>query len=133
MKWRKYISTCLLSILMAVGFYLRSESLWQTVVVPPAIRADARDYFMYAYNLSEHGIYSSDHRGLSAETQIGHILPDAVRTPGYPLYLMLFLGGTSTNIFLVRVLFSQVITTGDRLGLCRDFAGGAEPTSDRRQ
>lgn len=102
-------SIFLLCILLTVGFYLRSEFLWQTVVVPPAIRADARDYFMYAYNLHHHGIYSRDHRGSSETDQPSEVSPDAVRTPGYPLYLLLFMGSSSVGVFLVRVFFSQVI------------------------
>ena len=109
MIWPKWKVACVLCTLLAVGYYLRSESLWQTVVVPPAIRADARDYFMYAYNVYHHGVYSLDPRGLSEETQIGDILPDAVRSPGYPLYIMLFMGSLPISVFLAEVLFSQVI------------------------
>lgn len=83
MTWRKSMSTYILCTVLAVGFYLRNESLWQTVVVHPAIRADAMDYFMYAYNLYHHGVYSKNPRGLSEGVQSDDISPDAVRSPGY--------------------------------------------------
>jgi len=109
MTWRKYTSTCILCMLLAVGFYLRNESLWQTVVVHPAIRADARDYFMYAYNWYHHGVYSKDPRGLSEAAEIDGILPDAVRTPGYPLFLTLFMGSQPIAVILVHILSAQVL------------------------
>jgi 4-amino-4-deoxy-L-arabinose transferase-like glycosyltransferase len=109
MTWRKGKATCILCMLLVVGFYLRSESLWQTVVVLPAIRADAGDYFMYAYNLYHHGIYSRDHRGLSEATKISSILPDAVRSPGYPLFLTLFMGDQPISGILAHVLLIQVL------------------------
>jgi hypothetical protein len=109
MSWRKGKATYLLCALLAVSFHLRSESLWQTVLVPPPIRADAGDYFMYAYNLYHHGIYSRDHRGLSEEIKTTDILPDAVRSPGYPLFMALFMGDQPVPIILAKVLFSQVL------------------------
>jgi 4-amino-4-deoxy-L-arabinose transferase-like glycosyltransferase len=109
MTWSKGKATYVLCVLLAVSFYLRSESLWQTVLVPPPIRADAGDYFMYAYNLYHHGIYSRDHRGLSEETKTADILPDAVRSPGYPLFLTLFMGDQPVPGILAQVLFSQVL------------------------
>lgn len=98
-----------LCALLAVGFYLRSEMLWKTVVAQPAIRADAGEYFTYAYNLYHHGVYSRDHRGLSEATKTGDILPDAVRTPGYPLFLTLFMGDQPVPGILAHVLFCQVL------------------------
>jgi 4-amino-4-deoxy-L-arabinose transferase-like glycosyltransferase len=109
MTWRKGKATYILCMLLVVGFYLRSESLWQTVVVPPAIQADARDYFMYAYNLCHHGIYSRDPRGLTLESEVGDILPDAVRSPGYPLFLTLFMGDDPIAVIVSHVLLSQVL------------------------
>jgi 4-amino-4-deoxy-L-arabinose transferase-like glycosyltransferase len=117
MIWRKHTATFILCLLLAAGYYLRSESLWQTVVVPPSIQADARDYFMYAYNLYYHGVYSINPRGLSEDTQTGDILPDAVRSPGYPLYIMLFMGSSPISVFLAEVLFSQVIISMLTIGL----------------
>jgi 4-amino-4-deoxy-L-arabinose transferase-like glycosyltransferase len=109
MTWRKHASTYVLCVLVAVGFYLRNESLWQTVVDHPAIRADARDYFMYAYNLHHYGVYSRDPQGLSKGVTSDDILPDAVRSPGYPLFLALFMGSHPIAVILVHVLSVQVL------------------------
>lgn len=62
---------------------------------------------MYALNLTHHGVYSRDERGLTQE--YAKIEPDAVRSPGYPLYLSLFMGAESVGVFIARVLFSQTI------------------------
>jgi hypothetical protein len=102
-------ATLVLCALLAVGFYLRSELLWNTVVAQPAIRADAGEYFTYAYNLYHHGVYSRDHRGLSEAAKTGDILPDAVRTPGYPLFLTLFMGDHPVPGILAHVLLCQVL------------------------
>lgn len=107
MTGHKRASTIILCILLAAGFYLRSEFLWQTVVVPPAIRADARDYYMYAYNLYHHGVYSRDARTLSGPAVTAS--PDALRSPGYPLLLWFFMGDSSPNVIIARVFFCQVI------------------------
>ncbi len=104
---RQGVGALILCVLLTGSFYLRCESLWRTVVVPPEIRADAKDYFAYAFNVRHHGIYSRDVRGLAGEAV--NLPPDAVRSPGYPLYLTLFLGSESIGAFLVNVLFSQVV------------------------
>ncbi|MCU0560199.1 MAG: glycosyltransferase family 39 protein [Desulfobacterales bacterium] len=114
----------LFGALMIVAFYLRTEMAVRTVVDSP-LRADAREYFLYAYNLVQHGIYSRDERGLTDEHSA--IRPDAVRSPGYPLFLALFMGNESIGAFLVEVLYSQAListlTVGIAFLLYRRFLG----------
>ena len=53
-----------------------------------ALRADARDYFSYAYNLRNHGVYSRmDTWAKGAASYIP--VPDQLRAPGYPAFLAL--------------------------------------------
>ena len=117
MTRQKCKATLIFCLLMATGFYLRSEFLWKTEVAQPAIRADAGEYFTYAHNLCYHGTYSRDHRGLSDEGEAGVITPDSVRNPGYPLFLALFMGNQSIPGILANVSFAQVIISTLTLAL----------------
>lgn len=106
---RKPTSWGLLAILVLtfiIGFYLRNESASETRVVFP-LRADARDYYMYAYNLRHKQLYSRD---ISSLTCVDYpVTPDAVRSPGYPLFLSVFVDGPPDNRTLSKIVFAQVI------------------------
>ncbi len=67
--------------LMAFGWTYRIQYLEQTQVHSP-IQGDAAEYVAYAANLVRHGVYSK-----AQDTQAP--LPDAYRSPGYPLFLVL--------------------------------------------
>ena len=71
-----------LLLLFSLAFGLRLFYLDRTAIYVP-IRADAREYYTYAVNLIQRGIYSSQ--------QAPDLAPDAHRTPGYPLFLAAFL------------------------------------------
>ena len=95
----------LISILVS-GFYLRYESVLKTEVIKP-LRADAGQYFMYAYNLRHKHTYSQelgDLKDLKAPVK-----PDAVRSPGYPLFLALFVDALPNKKMINWILFSQVL------------------------
>ncbi len=111
---RRMLSLVVVGVLMAAAFLLRSEMVSETVVISP-IRADAKDYFLYAYNLTHHGVYSRDERGITDEHRT--IRPDAVRSPGYPLFLSLFMGSESVGVFLAKVVCSQVVISTLTVGL----------------
>jgi hypothetical protein len=96
----------ILILILVLGFYLRCESVLNTQVVKP-LRADAGQYFMYAYNLRHKHTYSHQ-VGNPADLE-SPVKPDAVRAPGYPLFLTFFVDGLPNNRMISWILFSQVI------------------------
>jgi 4-amino-4-deoxy-L-arabinose transferase-like glycosyltransferase len=71
------------------------------------IRADAKDYFMYAYNLKYRNVYSRDIGNYlnNGET----VRPDAVRSPGYPIILTLFMKNDGLKLSITNIQFFQMI------------------------
>lgn len=99
-----------LAAIFILGLFLRFSVLAGTVVVDP-VRADAKKYVTYAYNLSHYGVYSG--QGSSNVEKLP--VPDAVIMPGYPIYLNFFLDKDSPilwselkNSLLVQTLLSSV-------------------------
>ena len=90
-QWTHIIKVSLPLILIVIsGFYIRYESALNTEVIKP-LSADAGQYFTYAYNLRHNNTYSNqvgDPNDLKSPVK-----PDAVRSPGYPLFLTLFVDG----------------------------------------
>jgi len=93
-------------LIIIFGFYLRIGSLKDTVVIDP-LRADAGQYYMYAYNLRHKHIYSRE-IGDSMDFK-SPVTPDAVRSQGYPLFLALFVDGPPTMKIIKNILSAQVI------------------------
>ena len=84
--------------LFCAALLLRIEYLRNTVVDGP-IRADAREYVVYGFNLARHGIFSM-------QEDTDNPSPDGHRTPGYPLLIALaFL--LKKNQFYPVVLYMQ--------------------------
>ena len=105
--WARIIKVSLPLVLIIIsGFYLRCESVLNTEVVKP-LRADAGQYFMYAYNLRYKHTYS--HQVGNPGDLDSPVNPDAVRSPGYPLFLTLFVDGLPDKRMIGWILFSQVI------------------------
>ena len=84
---RHFITALTIIGVFTAGLYLRIEMADKTVVYKP-IRADAAEYYLYAYNLAKYGVYSRQ-RPRQIEDYIP--VPDAHRTPGYSLFLLPFI------------------------------------------
>ncbi len=95
----------LLAILL-VALDLRIQSVAHSVVDTP-VRADAREYVLYAHNLKNYGVYSrTDTLATSNPTTP---VPDAKRAPLYPLLLTLFLDQEPTLDNIVTVTRVQAV------------------------
>ncbi len=95
----------LLAILL-VAFDLRIESVVHSVVDTP-IRADAREYVLYAHNLKTYGVYSRTDT-FSADGQ-ANPAPDAKRAPLYPLFIALFLDNPPTTGNIAAIVRVQAV------------------------
>ena len=96
----------IVALLLLLGLDLRIQSALHTEVDTP-IRADARDYYFYAYNLNRYGTYSRSLPRLVYENTPPK--PDAVRSPGYPLFLALFIHEMPTREVVRQISISQAI------------------------
>ena len=106
-QWTQIIKVSIPLILIVIsGFYIRYESALKTEVIKP-LRSDAGQYFMYAYNLRHKHTYS--HQVGNPGDLDSPVNPDAVRSPGYPLFLTLFVDGLPNKRMIGWILFSQVI------------------------
>jgi len=105
---KKYSSPVIIAVcvIIVVGFFLRAESMMRTHVIQP-LSHDAGQYYQYAYNLRHHHIYSS----VKAYSDERHatISPDAIRSPGYPLFLALFAYDLPGEKIYNHILWSQVV------------------------
>ncbi|CAK0779681.1 PMT_2 domain-containing protein [Gammaproteobacteria bacterium] len=107
MKNRKF-GYLLLFIILMLAAYLRIYTVIDTNVYLP-LRADAGQYFSYAYNLRFHHSYSKDLAGLTKNDY--EPAPDHLRNPGYPLLLMPFVDREVTGLTLLHItLFQAVIS-----------------------
>jgi hypothetical protein len=95
-----------LILILLLGFYLRYESVLKTEAIKP-LRADAGQYFMYAYNLRHKHTYSQQVGNL--EDLESPVSPDAVRPPGYPLFLAPFVDGLPSQQTINWILLSQAL------------------------
>ena len=87
---------------LALGFRLL---FFDQLVLPNPVRADAREYAVYAYNLVTHGTYSKEYPAEAPQ-------PDAWRSPGYPLVvaLSMLIGGLK-HYYSIMIYFQIVIST----------------------
>ncbi len=115
-------SLVIFGVIIVIAFYLRSESWTETSVVRP-LQKDAADYFYYAYNLRHHQTYSR--AVIQPSDPNARITPDALRPPGYPLFLSLLVDGPPNRGLIKKIQFWQMIlstlTVVAACILCRCF------------
>lgn len=109
--WRRKLTAknCFIAAAVFMVFlagFLRTAAVTGTVVDSP-YRADSAQYYKTAYNLRHYGVYSHEINevdGLEAAPQ-----PDAFATPGYPLFLALFVDAPPNTEIYVEVLSYQAL------------------------
>jgi 4-amino-4-deoxy-L-arabinose transferase-like glycosyltransferase len=89
-------------ILFTLAMSLRVDAVNNTVIDEP-INADATDYYTYAVHLKYHHTYSRE-KLPSNDPQ-----PDALRTPGYPVFLVPFVKYPPTESMLWRIELAQAL------------------------
>ena len=87
-RTKRFFLLLILVVIIGGGFLLRFQAVTYTEVDNP-IRADAAKYLLYAYNLKNFGVYTHDNSGIAGNLKL--LKPDALVTPGYPLFLAFFL------------------------------------------
>jgi 4-amino-4-deoxy-L-arabinose transferase-like glycosyltransferase len=89
----------LLVAILALAAWLQFTVVVHTEVAAP-LRADASDYFAYASNLREFGVYSRAPLWRDAQARI---VADKERPPGYPIFLRLAGRPEPSDAWLLRV------------------------------
>ena len=105
-KPSSWVLVLLLGLTIITGFYLRNESGRKTAVIR-SFSKDARDYYMYAYNMRHKQTYSRDTASLSDIEK--PVTPDALRSPGYPLFLSIFVDETPNRRTIGTIVFAQML------------------------
>jgi len=105
-KNRSLLFYAALAIIIFLGLYLRLYAIIHTYVDTP-IRADARDYYAYAYNLTNHGVYSLSTHSIKKGAQKPK--PDANRSPGYPIFISIFANEFPSMSLLLNITLLQGI------------------------
>lgn len=102
---RSIVSHFFLLLILLLSTFIQFTAVSRTTIISP-LRADARDYFSYAYNLKNFGVYSrSPTWAEAAPATVPE--PDAVRAPGYPLLISLIGNPEPTEAFLRKVSYVQ--------------------------
>lgn len=96
-----------LFLILILGLFLRINAVLETEV-PNPLRADAGLYFSYAYNLRHFGSYSQDHTWINP-AQPANPKPDAMASPGYPIFLLPFSGSSPTILTVIWITLVQAL------------------------
>jgi hypothetical protein len=95
-------------ITILYGLHLRNTAYKYTIVDQP-IRADAYDYYFYAKNLAEFGVFSRKSKGVTRENPP---VADALRSPGFPALASLFMNpspGATISTTIAAQTILQVV------------------------
>jgi len=89
-------------------------------IVPQPLSGDAGQYYVYAWNLLHHGIFSSSKPGSAS------VLPDNYRDPAYPLFLALWIktlgpGRIAYGATLLCQALLGAMTVGISMQICRQW------------
>jgi len=118
MKHKNKVILLLLGFCLILGFWMRIVSSRETILSSPLCH-DAVDYYYYAYNLRHNHTYSR-HAPPSEQPSV-KMQPDALRTPGYPIFLLPFVNSFPTARILHRIVFFQALISS--LAILITFAG----------
>jgi hypothetical protein len=116
----RHVLMVLFTAILAVapGAYFRFMSAAESIVDNP-LRSDAGEYFAYAYNLRYKGVYSASIRGIGDQNYLPPA--DAIRSPGYPLFLYPLVDGLPSLQMIMRIVFVQTLLSVVGLLLCYVF------------
>lgn len=112
--FRILVRSALIVIVLVAGLVLRVQAVQQTVVDTP-VRADARDYFVYAINMKAFGVYSRSDSGFKEDPVMPE--PDNFRPPMYPIMLAKLIDLPLQGDYLKPVLQAQIVLGMATVGL----------------
>ena len=92
------------AIILTYGLHLRYATVVNTEVYVP-IRADAKDYFNYATNISKYHIFSRQ----SVNNNLNELTPDALRSPGYPFFASIFVTDNKKETVEATIIAQTVV------------------------
>lgn len=122
------VNFCLVLIVL-LGAFLRIHTATNTVVDAP-LRADAGQYYSYAYNLRFNGVYSHEFWTRSNNPEYKPSA-DAVRSPGYPLFLLAFVEKSPSLKGILQINLAQaalgILSLFLVFGIARKILPGAWP------
>lgn len=101
-KNQSLVRYCIAMVIVFYGIHLRVLSLDQMILFN-GLRSDALDFYIYAQNLKQFGIFSKEL--VTASSPIPH--PDAIRPPLFPWLASWFSG--KEYEFVRQVLWAQLI------------------------
>ena len=119
--------TLALLVVILVGLQFRLSVVLGTEVNIP-LRGDAGQYFTYAYNLRNHGVYSG---AIAPASAAASPPPDHLRNPGYSLLILPFAGGEPSDAALLNITLLQAALSAAVILLIYLVARATLPPSGR--
>ncbi len=98
---RKHFIYLSMLLMIMLGVYIRYLAVQYSIVDSP-VRADAQDYYSYAVNMREWGVYSNEYKASVSPK------PDSLRSPGFPDFAYIFYN-SNQDIFVKNILIAQTI------------------------